>query len=181
MESGQEILSFIGDNGISQIAVLLNGQRVITSPDFNGTGGIDDGFVWDIDYVGHKVTSSGVVEEVRTIAASSSGELFATYGRLLTIHDALTLETLRVVPPSVGYEPNWTLILDLVFSPDDQFLAAVTDNGKLLIVTVETGYLAASYQVAETALVDLNWSADGTRIAVTAGDGIVFLYSMPTS
>jgi WD40 repeat protein len=96
---------------------------------------------------------------------------------VFTFWDAYTAEVIGQIDVSQTVAAT----ADAVFSPDGTMIATVSSEGRLHLISVETGSILAEIQTIDWLIRSIDWSSDSRRIAITGRVGSVHIYGVPAS
>ncbi|MCR9118168.1 MAG: WD40 repeat domain-containing protein, partial [bacterium] len=107
-------------------------------------------------------------------AWSPNGKLFAAGGNVIQVFDAISY---KLVAKLAGQRSATS---DLHFHPNGSRLASVGKDGNLIIWDAATGDMMLKIPVRnDSGLLEVEWSPDGRRIAVTTTGGELWIWGSP--
>ena len=130
--------------------------------------------VWNMQEQQVIATLQDDLKFVRAVTFSSDNRILATssYNGEVKVWDVLTWELLHTIPGAGDY--------DIAFSPDEKMIAG-TGNGYVNLWWVEDGTNVARLTGPAGWMHPVNFSHDGTSLAVGGEDGIVRIWRINTS
>ena len=167
-----EIATLLHDQPVQTVAFSEDGEFLaVGDGSRDGAGTVK---VWNIQEQQVIATLQDDLKFVRAVTFSSDNRILATssYNGEVKVWDVLTWELLRAIPGAGDY--------DIAFSPDGKMIAG-TGNGYVNLWWVEDGTRVARLTGPAGWMHPVDFSHDGTSLAVGAEDGIVRIWRINTS
>ncbi len=164
-----EIATLQHDESVQTVAFSHNGQLLAAGDaSRDGPGTVK---VWDVQNRQVIATLKDDLVVVRAVTFSSDDRYLASshYNGEVKVWDVLTWELLHTIPQAGDY--------DIAFSPDGKMIAG-TGNGYVNLWWVEDGTKVAQLPGPTDWMHPVDFSHDGTFLAVGAEDGFVRLYNI---
>ena len=161
-----EIATLQHDQWVGAVAFSHDGQLLaVGEGSGDGPGTVK---VWDIQRQQVLVSLDANPKDVKAVEFSSDNRYLAASGwnGHLKIWDVSNWELLGTIPNTGHY--------DIAFSPDGKTL--VSTDRRVVFWSVETGENITSFPAPEGWRHPLDFSADGTNLAVSGDDGLVRIY-----
>ena len=167
---GAEIATLLHDKRVQTVAFSHDGQLLAAGDASGGRGTVK---VWDVQKRQAIATLEEDMVVVRSVTFSSDDRYLASshYNGEVKVWDVSTWELLRAMPAG-DY--------DIAFSPDGKVIAG-TRNGYVNLWWVEDGTKVAKLPGPTGWIHPIDFSHDGTSLAVGAEDGIVRIWHIDTS
>lgn len=161
-----EITTFRHDQWVRAVAFSHDGQ-LLAAGDGSGDGP-GTVKVWDIQKRQVVVSLNANPKDIKAVEFSSDNRYLAGSGwnGHLKIWDVANWELLGTIPNTGHY--------DIAFSPDGKTL--VSTDKRVVFWSVETGENITSFPAPEGWRHPLDFSPDGTSLAVSGDDGLVRIY-----
>lgn len=166
-----EIVTLRHDEWVRTLVFSPDGQFLAAGKGHEGPGIVT---VWDVQTLDVITKLEGDSNRVRTVTFSPDSRILASSGRdgQLKLWDVSTWELLRTIPRTGYY--------DIAFSPDGKTLVS-TNNGDVHFWWVEDGARVARLTGPTGWIHPVDFSHDGTSLAIGAEDGIVRIWHIDTS
>ena len=166
-----EIVTLRHDEWVRTLVFSPDGQFLAAGKGHEGPGIVT---VWDVQTLDVITKLEGDSNRVRTVTFSPDSRILASSGRdgQLKLWDVSTWELLRTIPRTGYY--------DIAFSPDGKTLVS-TNSGDVHFWWVEDGARVARLTGPTGWIHPVDFSHDGTSLAVGAEDGIVRIWHIDTS
>ena len=165
-----EIATLLHDRFIQTVAFSHDGQLLAAGDASDGRGTVR---VWDVQKQQAIATLEDDLVVVRSVTFSPDKRYLASshYNGEVKVWDVSTWEFLRTMPAG-----NY----DIAFSPDGKMIAG-TGNGYVNLWWVEDGTKVAQVPGPTDWMHPVDFSHDGTSLAVGAEDGIVRIWRINTT
>jgi WD40 repeat protein len=152
------------------------------SPDGNLLVGVNNGYdvtVWDIPAGKIKASLVGHTSSVISADFSHDGRFFATASDDATIRlwDSQALTCMRILTTGSGLD---YYAFSVAISPDSQYVAGGTSDGKVWLWRASDGYLVRQFGGHTDGVLDLAFSPDGQLLASAGDDSRIYLWNVST-
>ena len=166
-----EIVTLRHDEWVRTLVFSPDGQFLAAGKGHEGPGIVT---VWDVQTRHVIAELEGDSNRVRTVTFSPDNRILASSGRdgQLKLWDVSTWELLRTIPRTGYY--------DIAFSPDGNMLVS-TNDGYVSLWWMEDGTRVAQVTGPTGWIHPVDFSPDGTSLAVGGEDGIVRIWHIDTS
>ena len=163
-----EIATLLHDKFVQAVTFSHDGQRLAAGDASDGRGTV---IVWDVQKQQVIATLEEDLVVVRSVTFSSDDRYLASshYNGEVKVWDVSNWELLRTIPQAGDY--------DIAFSPDGKMIAGA-GNGSVNLWWIEDGTRVAQLPGPTDWRNPVDFSHDGTSLAVGAKDGFVRLYNI---